>query len=36
MCIGMRLALVEAKMALVYVLKEYRLEKCPETEVNHG
>ncbi|XP_048587486.1 thromboxane-A synthase [Nematostella vectensis] len=32
-CIGMRFALLEAKMALVYILRYYRLERCPETEV---
>ncbi|XP_031553362.1 cytochrome P450 3A24-like isoform X2 [Actinia tenebrosa] len=32
-CIGMRFALVEAKMALTYLVKECKLEQCPETEV---
>ncbi|EDO36004.1 predicted protein, partial [Nematostella vectensis] len=32
-CIGMRFALLKVKMALVYILRHYRLERCPETEV---
>ncbi len=31
-CIGMRLALIEAKMALIAIMKEYRLVEAPETE----
>ena len=32
-CIGMRFALMEIKMALVNVLKEYKFERSPDTEV---
>ncbi|XP_033625952.1 cytochrome P450 3A13-like [Asterias rubens] len=32
-CIGMRFALLEAKMALVRVLQKYRLDVCPETKI---
>ncbi|XP_071785223.1 cytochrome P450 3A13-like [Asterias amurensis] len=32
-CIGMRFALLEAKMALVRVLQNYRLDVCPETKI---
>ncbi|KAK3101165.1 hypothetical protein FSP39_001444 [Pinctada imbricata] len=33
MCIGMRLALVEAKIALVHVLRRIKFDKSPNTEV---
>ena len=32
-CIGMRFALMEAKMALVYLLKRFRFQKNADTEV---
>ena len=32
-CIGMRFALMEAKMALISMLRKFHFEKCPETEV---
>ncbi|XP_071784952.1 cytochrome P450 3A13-like [Asterias amurensis] len=32
-CIGMRFALLVAKMALVRVLQKYRLDVCPETKI---
>ncbi|XP_022106691.1 cytochrome P450 3A19-like isoform X2 [Acanthaster planci] len=32
-CIGMRLALLETKMALVRTLQQYRLDVCPETQI---
>ena len=32
-CIGMRLAILEAKMALIEVLNVYRLVRGPDTEV---
>ncbi|XP_063953067.1 cytochrome P450 3A24-like [Lytechinus pictus] len=33
MCIGMRFAVMETKIALVRVLREFRLETCPQTEI---
>jgi cytochrome P450 len=33
-CIGMRLAMVEVKTALVHLLKRFRLSKCPKTEAS--
>ncbi|XP_038066484.1 cytochrome P450 3A41-like [Patiria miniata] len=32
-CIGMRFALLEAKMALVRVMQQYRFDVCSETEI---
>ncbi|PIK39987.1 putative cytochrome P450 3A24 [Apostichopus japonicus] len=32
-CLGMRLALMEIKFAVVRILQEFRYEKCPETEI---
>ena len=32
-CIGMRLALVEAKIALVHVLRKVKFAKCEKTQV---
>ncbi|XP_071508824.1 cytochrome P450 3A6-like [Diadema antillarum] len=32
-CIGMRFALMEAKMAIARVLQKYRFETCPQTEI---
>jgi len=32
-CIGMRFALMEVKMMLVAILRKYKFEKAPETQV---
>ena len=32
-CLAMRLALMEIKMAAVYILQKFRLKVCEETEV---
>ena len=32
-CIGMRFALMEAKMAMVSVLRKFKFERAPDTEV---
>ncbi|XP_072169553.1 cytochrome P450 3A14-like [Diadema setosum] len=32
-CIGLRFALMEAKIAIVRVLQKYRFETCPQTEI---
>ena len=34
-CIGMRLALVEAKIALVHVLRKVKFERSEKTQVKH-
>ncbi len=34
-CIGMRLALMEAKMALIATIKEYKFVEAPDTEKVH-
>ena len=33
-CVGMRFALLEAKACLVSVLREYRFERSPDTQVS--
>ena len=33
-CIGMRFALLEAKMALIQILRHFRMVRSPDTEVN--
>ena len=33
-CIGMRFALLEAKMALIQILRQFRLVRSPDTEVS--
>lgn len=35
-CIGMRLALVEAKLALAHVLRKVRFVRCDKTQVIHS
>ena len=35
-CIGLRFALMEAKMALVSVLRKVKFERSPDTEVLHA
>ena len=32
-CVGMRFALMEAKMALVNILRKYKFHTAPDTEV---
>ena len=32
-CIGMRFAILEAKMAIITMLKKFTIEKCPETQL---
>ena len=34
MCLAMRLALLEVKMAIVHVLRQHRFVRAPETEVS--
>ena len=34
-CLGMRFAQVEAKMALTALLRKFKFEKTPETEVSN-
>ena len=35
-CVGMRLALLDAKIALIELLKRYTFIRAPETEVYHN
>ena len=35
-CIGMRFALMEAKMALLSILRRFKYERSPDTEVHGG
>ena len=32
-CVGMRFALMEAKIALIHILRKYKFEQAPDTEV---
>lgn len=34
-CVGMRFAMMEAKMALLTVMRKFKLEKAPDTEVRY-
>lgn len=33
-CLGVRLGLLEIKLTLLHVLREFRFEACPETQVS--